>query len=231
MIRRLPRWVWFGGTVLALLAGAVNAVGYLSFDHQGITHMTGTTTLVGVAAVGGDHAALVRYVGALLAFLAGAALSGSIIRESTLQLGQRYGAALLIESLLLFAAVPLIHDHVNAGLWVAAGACGLQNAMVSTFSGAVVRTTHVTGLVTDLGIMLGHWLRGVPVEAPRARLYAALFGGFMAGGAVGALAFGFWQERTLLLPATLAALTGLGYIAYQRHRAARSRTRGTDASR
>lgn len=218
MIRRLPRWVWFGGTVLALLAGMVNAVGYLSFDHQAITHMTGTTTLVGISAQSGDAAHLLRYGGALLAFLAGAAISGSIIRESTLQLGQRYGAALLIESGLLLASVPLIHDHANAGLWIAACACGLQNAMASTFSGAVVRTTHMTGIVTDLGILLGHRLRGLAVDGRRVGLYLLLFGGFLGGGFLGALAFGYWRERTLLVPAALAALTGLGYIAYRRTR-------------
>ncbi|GAB3041423.1 MULTISPECIES: YoaK family protein [Oleiagrimonas] len=223
MIRRLPRWVWFGGTLLALLAGMVNAVGYLSFDHQAVTHMTGTTTLVGVSAVEGNHAGLIRYLGAMLAFLTGAATSGMIVRDTSLQLGQRYGVALVIESLLLFAAVPLIHAHANAGLWVAAAACGLQNAMVTTFSGAVVRTTHVTGILTDLGLLIGHRLRGLAIDNRRLRLYLLLFGGFLSGGFVGAYAFGFWRERTLFLPAVLAALIGFGYILHRRRslRAAR----------
>lgn len=220
MIRRLPRWAWFGGILLALLAGMVNAVGYLSFDHQAVTHMTGTTTLVGVSAYEGSIDSLVRYVGVLAAFLAGAALSGMVVRESSLQLGQRYGVALLIESALLAAAVPLIHDHVNAGLWVAASACGLQNAMVSTFSGAVVRTTHMTGIITDLGILIGHRLRGLPVDGRRVRLYLLLFASFMGGGFAGAFAFGIWRERTLLAPASLAALTGFGYVLYRRTRRA-----------
>lgn len=218
MIRRLPRWVWFGGTVLALLAGMVNAVGYLSFDHQAVTHMTGTTTLLGITTWSGDHARMVRYGGVLVAFLAGAALSGSIIRESTLQLGQRYGAALLVEAVLLAISVPLIQGHANVGLWIAACASGMQNAMASTFSGAVVRTTHMTGIVTDLGILLGHRLRGLAVDGRRVGLYLMLFGGFLAGGFLGALAFANWHERTLLVPSALAALTGLGYIAYRRTR-------------
>lgn len=227
MIRRLPRWVWFGGGVLALLAGMVNAVGYLSFDHQAVTHMTGTTTLVGVSAVQGNLSGLVRFVGALLAFLAGAALSGMIVRESSLQLGQRYGVALLVESALLFAAIPLVHDHANVGLWMMAGASGLQNAMITTFSGAVVRTTHMTGIVTDLGILLGHRLRGLPSDGLRVRLYLLLFVMFLGGGFVGAFAFDDWRERTLLAPALLAAMTGFGYIAYRRLRGpGRSSTRG-----
>lgn len=225
MIRRLPRWVWFGATLLALLAGMVNAVGYLSFDHQAVTHMTGTTTLVGVSAVEGNLAALVRFVGVLASFLLGAAASGMIVRDTSLQLGQRYGVALLVESALLLAAIPLIHDHANVGLWLVAGASGLQNAMVTTFSGAVVRTTHMTGIVTDLGILLGHRLRGLAVDGLRARLYLLLFGAFLGGGFAGALAFGIWHARTLLAPALLAALAGFGYIAYRRLQVSRAASR------
>jgi uncharacterized membrane protein YoaK (UPF0700 family) len=46
-----------------------------------------------------------------------------------------------------------------ATFWASA-ACGLQNAMVSTYSGAIIRTTHITGTVTDLGAMIGQYLRG-----------------------------------------------------------------------
>ncbi len=109
-----------------------------------------------------------------------------IVRDTSLQLGQRYGVALLVESALLLAAIPLIHDHANLGLWLMAGASGLQNAMVTTFSGAVVRTTHMTGIVTDLGILLGHRLRGLAVDGLRARLYLLLFGAFLGGGFAGA---------------------------------------------
>ena len=49
MISKLPRWVWFGGALLAFIAGAINSVGFLGFQHQGVTHLTGTTTLLGVA--------------------------------------------------------------------------------------------------------------------------------------------------------------------------------------
>ncbi len=47
MISRLPRWVEYGAFLLALLAGCVNAVGLLGFQHQAITHLSGTVTQLG----------------------------------------------------------------------------------------------------------------------------------------------------------------------------------------
>lgn len=44
-------------------------------------------------------------------------------------------------------------------LYPLAVACGMQNGMVTTWSGAVVRTTHFTGTITDTGLVIGHWLR------------------------------------------------------------------------
>lgn len=35
MISKLPRWVWTGTWVLAFVAGIINVVGFLGFEHQG----------------------------------------------------------------------------------------------------------------------------------------------------------------------------------------------------
>lgn len=219
MIAKLPRWAWFGGIVLAFIAGMINAVGFLGFRHQAVTHMTGTTSLVGIAAVAGDVASLLHFGAMLLAFVAGCAISGFIIGNSTLKLGRRYGVALSLESAMLFLAVPLLQRHSDAGLWLAAAASGLQNAMAATYSGAVIRTSHVSGIVTDLGTFLGQWLRGEGADGRRVRLYLALFVAFLAGGFAAALTYSWCQERTLLAPAILTGFTGVAYFAYRRRQA------------
>ncbi|MGN6788352.1 MAG: YoaK family protein [Rhodanobacteraceae bacterium] len=219
MIAKLPRWAWFGGIVLAFIAGMINAVGFLGFRHQAVTHMTGTTSLVGIAAVAGDMASLLHFGATLLAFVAGCAISGFIIGNSTLKLGRRYGVALTLESAMLFLAVPLLQRHSDAGLWLAAAASGLQNAMAATYSGAVVRTSHVSGIVTDLGTFLGQRLRGEGADGRRVRLYLALFMAFLAGGFAAALTYSWCQERTLLAPAILTGFTGVAYFAYRRRQA------------
>lgn len=214
MLRQLPRWAWIGGGVLAFIAGSINAVGFMGFRHQPISHLTGTTTELGVALAEGRHAETLHWLLAIAAFLLGAVVSGFIVKQDVLQLGRRYGFVLMLESLLLFAAVPLLHGRHDLGLYVAAMACGLQNAMVSTFSGAIFRTTHVTGIFTDLGIYIGQRLRGLPVDPLRIQLCVLVAGSFLAGSVAGAWGYAWLQERMLLVPAALTGLTALAYAAY-----------------
>lgn len=147
-------------------------------------------------------------------------MSGSIIADGQLKLGRRYGVALAFESAALFGAVLLLRQRAIAGEYLAALACGLQNAMATTYSGSAVRTTHMTGMVTDIGIACGHLLRGITVDWFRFKLYGVLLLGFFAGGVTGALGYDRFGYDTLLLPAAISGVTGLAYVVY-RHRAGR----------
>ena len=215
MISKLPRWVWTGAWALAFIAGVVNAVGLLGFEHQAITHLTGTTSMLGAALAGLDFTAALHFAAILGSFVLGTVISGYLIKDSTLQLGRRYGVALLLESVLLFVAVPLLKRNSMLGIYSASCACGLQNAMVSTYSGAVVRTTHLSGMFTDLGIFLGHRLRGLPVDARRLRLCFLIISGFLAGGIAGAAAFQRLNYSALFIPAVLTAATAVIYGLYR----------------
>jgi uncharacterized membrane protein YoaK (UPF0700 family) len=222
MISKLSRWVWAGAWALAFVAGIVNVVGLLGFEHQVVTHLTGTTSMLAAALAAFDGAAILHFAATIGSFVAGAVLSGFIIQDSTLQLGRRYGVALFAESLLLCAAVPLLYRANVWGVYSASCACGLQNAMVSTYSGAVVRTTHLSGMFTDLGIFLGHSIRGLPVEWIRLRLCVLIISGFFCGGVAGAFAFRSLGYSALFMPGGMTALTALAYGAY-RLRKSRSR--------
>ncbi len=188
MISKLPSWVWTGAWLLAFVAGMVNVAGLLGFDRHSITHHTGNTSLLAEALARGNLAEMGQVAAIIAAFVVGCALSGYLVQDSTLQLGRRYGMALLLAALLLASAVPLLQARSNLGMVLAAGACGLQNAMVSAYSGAVVRTTHLTGMFTDLGIFLCHALRGLPVDRRRLKLCFSVISGFLAGSFVGASA-------------------------------------------
>lgn len=216
-LRQLPRWAWFGTGVLAFIAGLVNAVGYLGFRHESVSNMTGNTSLLGVAlgkADGGDAA---HWAFAIAAFVLGTMLSAMIVQQSTLKLGRRYGVALMLESSLLFAAVPFLDASSSIGLYLASIAMGLQNGMVSAYSGALIRTTHVTGILTDLGIYLGHMLRGLPVDRLRLRVCLVVATTFVLGSAAGALIFERMQEHAVLIPAVLTGTCGLIYGVYRQY--------------
>ncbi|WP_394765076.1 YoaK family protein [Stenotrophomonas sp.] len=211
----LPRWVWVGAVSLACVGGMVNVVGYLGFEHQAVSHLTGTTSLLGAALAQGNWRAVAHLWGVLIAFCLGAMLGGLIVQDSTLRLGRRYGVALALEAALLVAAVPLFERGLIWGALLAAMACGLQNALATTFSGAIVRTTHLSGMFTDLGIGLGHLLRGMPLPVRRLLLSGMIISGFLAGGVIGAWLFSLFRYKALLAPAVLTGGTGLGYVLYR----------------
>ncbi len=215
MPARLPGWVWGGAWSLACIAGMVNVTGFLGFAHQAITHLTGTTSQLGEGIARGDLHVFGRALGGIAGFLAGAVLGGLIIQNSTLKLGRRYGVALAIESMLLFACVPLFQHRFFAGPILAAMACGLQNAMATTFSDTVVRTTHLSGMFTDLGIGLGHALRGMSVPPRRLWLSVVVISGFATGGAIGTRGFLAWGYDALFVPAALTGLVGIGYVTWR----------------
>lgn len=215
MKTQLPGWVWIGAIALSCVAGMVNAIGFLGFEHQAVSHMTGTTSLLGVALAKSEWQSVAHLWGMLIAFCLGAAFSGLLIQDSVLRLGRRYGWVLMLESALLLLAIPLFKDRQIWGALAAACACGMQNALATTFSGAVVRTTHLTGMFTDLGIGLGHLLRGLPLPMKRLTLSGLIISGFLSGSVFGAWLFFRIGYNALLAPALLTGGTGLAYVIYR----------------
>ena len=192
----------------------VNAIGFLSYAHQAVTHLTGTTTLGSIALVRGNSDELLHLGAVVASFVAGAALSGFIIEHSVLRLGRRYGVVLLIEAFLLGGAAMLMNANATLGSYLASAACGLQNAMASSYSGTVLRTAHLTGMYTDLGVALGHALRRTQTDWKRFRLCANLIASFAAGGASGTLLFGYFGSKTLYIPAGIIGVVAIVYSLY-----------------
>ena len=221
----IPRWIIAGGMALAAIAGCINAIGFIGAHHLALTHLSGTVTNIGGEAALGEYA-LARHTALMVIFFfLGCTLSGLIIRHSTLRVGRRYGVALAVEAALLFAATYFLRHGANAGDYLATMAAGLQNAMATTYSGAVIRTTHVTGIVTDLGIALGLAARRERVDWRRMRLYLVLLGGFLGGSFAGALGYAHYGFDSLLVPATIAGVTGVGYATLKHYRRLQVRRR------
>ena len=107
----------------------------------------------------------------------------------------------MAESVLLFFAFYLLSDGSFYGHFAASAACGIQNAMATKYSGAIVRTTHLTGIFTDLGIMFGTVFRGEAVDKRKALLFLIIISGFIFGGTFGAYLFIHLAFKALLFPA------------------------------
>jgi uncharacterized membrane protein YoaK (UPF0700 family) len=216
--RRLGRW-------LASIAGAANAGGFLAVG-QYTSHMSGIVSALADNLAVGEIGLVVAGFSSLAAFMAGAATSAIMINWGRRRRAQsEYALPLILEAALLLV-FGLLGSNLenNRILFVPATVAllcyvmGLQNAMITKISKAEIRTTHVTGLVTDIGIELGklfYWnmsesgpgVAAVRADRSRLRLLASLLGMFFIGGLTGALGFkyvGFIS--TLPLSAMLVVL-------------------------
>jgi uncharacterized membrane protein YoaK (UPF0700 family) len=148
--------------VLAFIAGCTDAGGYLAVRHS-TSHMSGIVSSMADDLALGDVGLLIAGFGALLAFLIGAAFTAVLVnwgRRHSLE--SEYTFPLLLEAALLvcFSLIGGSLEHPK-WLFVSALTCllcftmGLQNAIITKISHAEIRTTHVTGIVTDIGIELG----------------------------------------------------------------------------
>jgi uncharacterized membrane protein YoaK (UPF0700 family) len=194
------------GLALAFVAGAINAGGFLAVA-QYTSHMTGIVSALA------DHLALGAYdllwggAGALVTFLLGAVCSSAMVNYARQRrMSSLYAYPLLLEAALLlcfgvFGAhlASIERLSVPATVMLLCFIMGLQNAVISKLSKSEIRTTHITGTVTDIGIELGkafyrnapgtHLQDRVVGNWNKLRFLTSLAACFFLGGVTGALGF------------------------------------------
>lgn len=221
---------------LALVAGFVNSAGFVLVGSF-TSHVTGSVGRfaddVAVGDGGAAFAALMIVAFFSGAFLASMAIESNAVRHRPLT----YGGLLLVEALLLatFAGGSYVMDTGSARMhdvqaMLLCAAMGLQNSLVTRLSGAVVRTTHLTGVVTDLGIESARWFRlwrgrvgrlahvrlvtgssePLAPQGPKTRLLLTIFIGFVGGGVLGALLATRFGRIAIALPTFSLLVGGLG---------------------
>ncbi|WP_415754008.1 YoaK family protein [Pseudomonas leptonychotis] len=196
------------GFALAFVAGAINAGGFLAVQ-QYTSHMTGIVSAMADNLALGTYELVWGGLGAVLSFLLGAACSTVMVNYSRRrQLHSEYALPLLLEAVLLLcfgflgaALAQITGLFVPLTVILLCFIMGLQNALITKLSNAEIRTTHITGIITDIGIELGklfYWNRThspeiARVMADRQRLWvlSLLAVYFFLGGVVGALGFNY----------------------------------------
>ncbi len=186
-IHAKPSWVLFGGCILAFLAAAVNADFMLRLGVS-VSHLTGDLSRITSETVraGGTQQAAILCL-SLVGFISGAATAGFFIHHPQLELKRPYGRCVMAVGLLLLSTYPLSSYSPLLTCFVAAWACGMQNALATRYRGIVLRTTHITGLLTDFGQLVGMRLRGHPVETWKITTPLLLAMSFSLGATVGAV--------------------------------------------
>jgi len=206
-MRHVPSWL-----LLALAAGSVNAGAYLACQRF-VTHVTGLTTQLGIDA--GLWRLMAEYGVVVLCFIAGA-MASVLALQGRHQRGKAplHAVPLVAVSVMLMAVALAgqagLFGRFGASveqpsdfllLSVLSFAMGLQNATVATSTGMAIRTTHMTGPATDLGVHLATaWF--TDGDARR----QALKGAALRGGKIVAFATG----AALMVPLTRSS----GYLAF-----------------
>jgi uncharacterized membrane protein YoaK (UPF0700 family) len=194
------------GFGLSFIAGAINAGGFLAV-RQYTSHMTGMVSIMADQIVLGVFDLVLNAIGALLSFLGGAATTAILVNfAKRRRVHSEYAIPLLLEAglLLVFGLLGTRLQSIE-GLFVPLTVMllcfmmGLQNALITKISRTEIRTTHVTGILTDIGIELGklvYWNRIASdiqsrVQANRDRLtvLGLLVSLFFVGGLIGAAGF------------------------------------------
>ena len=216
---RSERANWQLAALLAFVAGTVDVSGYLDL-HQFTSHMSGIVAALAADLAERGAGALIAPAMALASFIAGAAVCAVMVNWSRRRNRESlYAVPVLLEAVLLATlALPAVHVHFFPALLVLCFSMGLQNAIITKISHAEIRTTHVTGMITDIGIELGKACYrnrkrdAPPVRPDRERLLVLLLlvGLFLSGGLMGAFVYPHIGFLVMLpLAAGLAALTVL----------------------
>lgn len=208
-------WVFIYGSLLAGCAGYVNVV-LLGIYHVPVSHMTGATSRLAIDLSTGDLLDLYGAMGIFVGFLLGAVIGGALIGGTQVLPGRRYGIAMMLEGGLLGLSWALLSFGSMRGIPVAAMACGLQNAMASSYCGLIIRTTHVSGMVTDIGVLLGQMLRYRHLETWKLALLCSLLSGFFCGGLIGGFGFARLGVPALIPVALGCFLAGTAYYEWRR---------------
>lgn len=211
---------------LAAIAGALNTAGFYAVGLYS-SHMTGNVSALADYLALADLSLAAVHLTLIVTFISGAVVSALLINAGRRrQIAGIYAFSILAEAVLLAAlgGADVWLSEVGRSPLLAYGLSfimGLQNAVVTRISNARIRTTHVTGMVTDIGIELGNladlaWHRGQRGRQDAAEynkdklwLHGVTVLAFLGGGMIAVLTYKSYRSYLLFGAALLLLLLAL----------------------
>ncbi|WP_180021774.1 YoaK family protein [Acinetobacter sp. YH16044] len=215
----LPLWIQLGAFFLAVNAGMINVLGLVTILHQSVSHMTGNVSMLAMAFIAWQPTTIIYLILVLLCYVIGSFYSGLILGNSHFSLTRRYGVPLSLVAFFIVLCWLLLPYFPRYALLWACVAMGVQNAMVSHYKGTIIRTTHLSGVLTDLGLALGYKARGLSVESKRVVLHLLILAGFIIGGILASWLYPYLKLNAFLIPAALSlVMSAVYWIIYFHYR-------------
>ncbi|MDO4878127.1 MAG: YoaK family protein [Neisseria sp.] len=219
------------GYVMAGLAGAINAGGFFAVSSY-TSHVSGAMSgAADMAFLGNWHGVAVALTGVICFTLGAAHSSWTILWAKRQRFRSGYGLSMWLESLylLIFGLLGVALSHYGSilappTLLLLCFIMGMHNTVITILSGGGIRSTHMTGTVTDLGIELSKVLYyrrsdnprlpAVNIDKPKMKLLAGLLLAFLAGGLVGVWGYHYLGYHFTLPVAALLFWFGADSIGY-----------------
>lgn len=230
-------------SILPSVAGAVNVCGFFMVGDY-TSHLSGKVARLGEEIGMRDWPAARFYLAIILCFLLGAFTATLLIEIASRLNRQRYALPLFIEAnififIMIIASTPHRYPFISTHMLACAFSfsMGLQNALVTQISGAIIRTTHLTGIITDVGIELVRMFFWIYDQVKKRRLLTGIFViyhlhrdfdfkripihitiliSFLTGAALGQIAYLHYGVRTMIVPCFILML--LAFLDLTRNR-------------
>lgn len=224
------------GYIMALLAGAINAGGFFAFARY-TSHVTGSMSLLADTLYLHQWTTAAVALVSVFCFVAGATHSGWVILwTQQKRFRGSFGFSMWLEALYLlvfglFGITALQWDFGKADLIIPSLALfllcfimGMHNTVITLLSGGAIRSTHMTGSATDLGIEISRalyysrthhpHLPHVHVNKPKMWLLSGLMWAFLLGGIIGAWGYHKIGHHFALPVAAVLFILGAGSVGY-----------------
>ncbi|MPM36339.1 hypothetical protein SDC9_82934 [bioreactor metagenome] len=207
-------FIWM--CALTVLAGLVNALSIRNFATT-VSHVTGIVSNAAISVYNGSHAHTSWLLSIIGAFLVGALISAYITGERKFFLKRIYGYIVIAIGVMLFIGVHTLSHEGRTIICLFAFLMGIQNGMIVSFKGVLVRMTHMTGYLTDLGVYIGYRLRGEMKEdiwmgiVPASGLAVFALGGVLGLWMFSKIGFGAYD-----ITAAAYIFLGIAYLVHQK---------------
>ncbi|MCF6808438.1 DUF1275 domain-containing protein, partial [Thiotrichales bacterium 19S9-11] len=172
-------WIYISVILLPLNGGFINAATLISFLHNSVGYVTGNLAYAGTYYAEENYVMFLKMILLIFSFLLGSIISGLIIKNEYYNKDHRYSANLILQLLLVVISIYLMRYNLSYCGYLLAATMGLQNSMTTHYGSALIRTTHMTGTVTDLGILISYWLKRKHVSFWKIKIYLILIISFL----------------------------------------------------
>ena len=208
-----------GAAFLSLNSGFINSICIIAHG-QGVTHVTGSLTYFGISLASNNSVMALNYFCIICCYIFGASITGYFTTTATpFALGFEYGPLFIIGGILLLIACIFeysYNDNESAKSYLYVFFCamgsGLQNGITTIYSNNVLRTTHMTGTATDIGLVLGTIAHAKNDEIWRLYVLVPSFITYFLGACFGASIFNSWGKYSLTFSVVLLFFIGLLYM-------------------